>query len=343
MIKRILLRWGLCALSLCSVLYLPSAWASTTLVINTYLPVQHPINTRLLKPWAADVERVTQGRVKVVFPPASIAAPQQMWEAVTGSVVDGAYIFNGNFYRQLPLMQITHLPLGSASAQSMSLALWETYQDFFKPADEYKDVELLALFVIPAGQIYGLNHPIDSVADLRGKKIWAVPGVAAEVMESAQAGVMSTPAAKMSEIVASGMVDGFAGIPEMDASALKVIRYAKFETVVPGGLTSPSFSLILNKQKWQEISPQDRAAIAGVSGEVFARRLSALDQINSKALKNAEADGLKVSVASPKFVKQLRQIAAPIENAWIERAAASHVDGKTALAFYRHAVEVTKK
>lgn len=173
--------------------------------------------------------------------------------------------------------------------------------------------------------------------------MWALPGVAAQVMEATQAGVMSTPAAKMSEIVASGMVDGFAGIPEMDASAMKVIRYAKFETVVPGGLTSPSFSLILNKQKWQEISPQDRAAIVSVSGEVFARRLSALDQVNSKALKKAEADGLKVSVASPSFVQQLLQAAEPIEQAWLKSAEASHVDGKAALAFYRHSVEENKK
>lgn len=343
MCKTILLRWGLFFLSLCSPMFFSPAWASTTLVINTYLPTQHPINVQILKPWAADVARVTQGRVNVVFPPASLAAPQQLWEAVAGRVVDGAYIFNGNFYRQLPLMQLAHLPLGSSTAQSMSVALWNTYQDYFKSANEYKDVELLALFVIPSGEIYGLNHPIDSITDLQGKKIWALPGVAAEMMEAAHAGVMSTPAAKMSEIVAGGMVDGFAGIPEMDASALKVIRYAKFETVVPGGLTSPSFSLILNKRQWQEIAPQDRAAIASVSGEVLARRLGALDQINANALKRAEADGLKVSVASPQFVQQLRQAATPIEDAWLKCAEASHVDGKAALAFYRHSAEGNEK
>ena len=170
MIKRISLRWGLHALSLCSVLCASPAWALTTLVINTYLPAQHPLNAQVLKPWAADVARVTQGRVDIDFPPASLAAPQQLWEAVTGRVVDGAYIFNGNFYRQLPLMQVAHLPFGSSTARSMSVALWKTYQDYFKSANEYKDVELLALFVIPTGQIYGLKHPIDSIETLRGKK-----------------------------------------------------------------------------------------------------------------------------------------------------------------------------
>ncbi|WP_174978063.1 TRAP transporter substrate-binding protein DctP [Pandoraea eparura] len=305
------------------------------MVINTYLPPKYPLNSHVLKAWADDVARVTEGRVRILIPPASLAAPQQLWEAVTGGVVDGAYVFNGNFYRQLPLMQIAHLPLGSTTARGMSVALWRTYQRYFKSANEYRDVELLALFAFPGGQLYGLKHPLNSLADLQGNKVWALPGVAAQVMEAAGAGVMSTPAAKISEIVASGMVDGFAGIPEMDAGALKVIRYARYETVVPGALTSPSFSLILNKKKWQSISPQDRAAIMKVSGEAFAQRLAIFDQINAGARKKAAADGLRVSEASPQFVEALKQLAVPLETAWLGRAARANVDGAAALAFYR--------
>ncbi|WP_322057921.1 TRAP transporter substrate-binding protein DctP [Paraburkholderia sp. J63] len=338
-----LLRWGLLILLACCALHLSLARASTTLVINTYLPAQHPLNTKVLKPWAADVARVTQGRVTVVIPPASLASPQQLWESVTAGVVDGAYVYNGNFYRQLPLMQIAQLPLGSTSASAMSAALWQTYQKFFKNAGEYKEVTLLALFVVPSGQIYGLRHPIDSIDDLRGTKIWTTPGVAAEMMDAARAGVISTPAAKMSEIVASGMVDGFAGIPEMDASALKVMRYARFETVVPGGLTSPSFSLIVNQAKWLHIAPRDRAAIESVSGAALAHRLAALDQINAHAVKTAAAGNLKISEASPQFVAQLRRLAQPIENAWLARAEASNVDGSAALAWYRHAAQAYDK
>ncbi|MDE2120607.1 MAG: hypothetical protein KGJ64_07930, partial [Betaproteobacteria bacterium] len=86
------------------------AQAATTLVINQLLPPGDPFNQQVLRPWAAEVQRVTGGRVVVSLPNAPVAAPEQLWNAVLGGIVDGAYIYNGLYVRQLPLEQITALP-----------------------------------------------------------------------------------------------------------------------------------------------------------------------------------------------------------------------------------------
>ncbi len=312
-----------------------SAHAATTLLINAFLPPPHVFNTKVLKPWAADVEKATDGRVRIVFPPNSVAAPNQLWDTVKSSIVDGAYLFNGNIENKLHLPQLAHLPLGSATSRGMSIALWRTYEKYFKPADEYKEVKLLALFVFPGGQLYGMKGPLNSPEALQGIRMWALPGVPARMMEAAKAGVIATPAAKMSEIIAGGTVDAFAGIPEMDVSGFKVGRYATSETVVPGALSSPSFSLIVNKRKWNSIAPADRDIIMKLSGEAFAKRMGVVDQFNREARAELEKSGVKSSEASPQLMDEFRKLAAPMDKAWIAEAGKLHVNGAEALAYYR--------
>jgi TRAP-type transport system periplasmic protein len=311
------------------------AHAETTLVVNAFLPPQHIFNVDVMRPWAADVERVTQGRVKVVFPPTSIGSPQQQWDVVRKRIVDGAYIFNGLIQNKTSLVQLAHLPLGSSTAEGMSVALWRTYKKYFEQADEYRDVHLLALVVFPAGEIYGLRQPVTSLDSIHGVKFWALPGVASTLMDRGGAGVVATPAAKMSELVAGGTVDGFAGIPEMDAARFNVLRYARYETVVPGGITAPSFSLFVNKQVWDSISKADRDAITALSGEAFAHRMAVIDQVNEKARAQAVAEGLKVVAPPPALVSSLRALAQPMDDQWLANAARLHVDGPAALAYYR--------
>lgn len=311
------------------------ARADTTLVINAFLPPQHTMNTKVLRPWADAVTKATDGRVKVQIPPSSVAAPDQLWNSVRSGVVDGAYLFNGLLPNQLKLMQMAQLPFLGTSAKANSVALWRTYNKYFEADNKYKDVHLLALMVFPAGIMYSLKSPIESESDLRGVKVWALPGVPAKLMEMAKAGVISTAAAKMSEIVAGGMVSAFVGIPDFDAQGFKVIGYAKSATTVPGGFSTPSFSLILNRQKWESISPQDRATITKLSGEAFADRMATFDEVEAAAHAKAVQSGVKYYAAPPQFVAALDKSSVVLTNEWLATAKAENVDGVAALAYYK--------
>lgn len=125
------------------------------------------------------------------------------------------------------------------------------------------------------------------------------------------------------------------GIPDMDAEAFKVIRYAKSATTIPGGLSTPSFSLIVNRQKWESISQQDRDIITKLSGEAFADRMAAFDQVESAAHAAAVQSGLKYQVAAPKLVEELNQGATVLKNEWLANAKKANVNGEEALAYYR--------
>ena len=310
------------------------AQAATTLVINQLLPPGDPFNQQVLRPWAKDVERVTDGRVRISLPNAPMAGPAQLWNAVTGDIVDGAYVFNGLLPRQLPLEQVAALPFVSGTAAATSVALWKTHEKFFARAPEYRSVKLLALFSLPPGEVFSMAKPIVRPGDLRGRRIWALPGVPQRVLVHSHAGVISSPAVQVSELVAGGTVDAVAGIGDYNARAFKILGYMKSETVIPGGLTVPSFSLIINRGKWDSIAPADRKAIEAISGLAFARRMTLITRINQQAREQARKQGVQILQASPALVAELKGYARPLFTQWLASARSLHVDGPAALKYF---------
>jgi TRAP-type C4-dicarboxylate transport system substrate-binding protein len=319
---------------LAAALPLPAA-AQNVILFNSFIQPQHPVNTRVFKPWADEIAKVTEGRVKVEIAPASLAAPPQQLDGVTKGVFDMAYQFHGFLAPRIKLTQLAMLPGVNTTAQGSSLALWRTYEKYFKSVDEFKDVQVLGLFAFQPATIFSLKGPIASVADLKGIKMFAVPGAPATLMEAAGAGVVAAPAVRSYEIISGGTVDAFSGYTVNDAAAFKTLQYAKHVTDIPGGLTSTAFALFINKKKWASIAAADRDAIARVSGEGLARRMGELDVLEARLRNDAAASGLQIKPASDAFAAEMRRLSEPLEKAWLADARSLGVDGAAALAFYR--------
>lgn len=319
-----------------------TARAETTILFNVFTPPTHPIS-QIMKPWAAEIEKATAGRVKLDIPPASLSAPNQQLDSVAKGVADMAFMFHGLMENKVKLSQLAALPGVNTTARGSSIALWRTYDKYFKAADEYKDVHLLGLFVIYPGTIFGMKGPINSVADIKGTKVFGLPGPAASVMEAAGGGVVAAPAVRSFEIISGGTVDAFAGYAPADAFAFKTLQYAKAITDPPGGLTAPSFALFINKKKWQSLSQADRDAISKLSGEALSARFEAADAIDNKVRADAAAQGVVIKPASPAFAAEIARLAAPLVEGWLKTAKAAGVDGDAALAYYKQQAQLAAK
>lgn len=307
---------------------------NTTLLMNSFLAPQHPVTRVVIKPWAEKVTAATEGRVKIDVAPNSLAAPHQQLSSVSKGVFDVAYQFHGLMAEQVKLNQIAHLPFVNTTARGSSMALWRTYERHFAKAGELSDVQVLAMFVLPPGVSFGMDKPILSTADLKGQKIYGLPGVPAKVLEAAGAGVVAAPAARSYEVVSGKTVDAFVGYSVSDADGLKTLPYAKHVTDVPGNLTAPSFVLFMSKKRWDALSARDKDIIRSLSGEAFARNMAVYDELESKARAAAAAGGVKFHQASDAFVQDLRRLSAPLTEAWLADAGKLGVNGKEALDFY---------
>ena len=324
-------------LTLLAAITLPLAAPAQTvdILFNSFIPPQHPANTRVLKPWAEDIVKATEGRVKIEIPSTSLAAPPQQLDGVTKGIFDMGYQFHGFLLDRIKLTQIAHLPFVNTTAKGSSIALWRTYEKYFAKANEFKDVHLLGLWSSTGAAIFSMKSPIDSVRDLSSIKIFSTPGVPAKIMTSSGAGVVAAPSVRSYEIISGGTVDAFTGYSLMDAVSFNTLQYAKSVTYLPGQFTVSAFALFINKKKWASISPKDREIITRMSGETLAARFAAFDELEAKERAEAVAKGVVFLEASPAFVAELTKFAAPIEKDWLADAAKLGVDGPAALAYYK--------
>ncbi|MEN9763769.1 MAG: hypothetical protein RI906_3595 [Pseudomonadota bacterium] len=306
-----------------------------TLLMNSFIGINHPVTTQIFKPWAEDVAKATEGRVKIDIAPTSLSAPPQQLDGVTKGVFDMAYQFHGFLAPKVKLTNVAHLPFVNTTAKGSSIALWRTYEKYFAKANELPDVQVLGMFVALPGPIFAMKSPINAMTDLKGTKMYALPGIPARIFEAAGAGVVAAPAVRSHEVISGGTVDSFAGYSVMDAEAFKTLQYAKHIYDVPGHLTAPAFAFFINKRKWNSISAKDREAIMKLSGEALSARFSAYDVIELKTRADAASRGISIQQASPAFIDELRKLAAPLEAAWLADAASLGVDGKAALQFFK--------
>lgn len=329
------MRKALFAAACITVAGIGSAVAQTTILFNKFAPPPSPTNTQVINPWLKEIERVTEGRVKIVTPSQSLAPPPEQLNMVKNGVADGAFQFNAFLEKSHPLLQIGFLPGTMYSGKANAVALWRTYQKFFAAKDPFSEVKLLGFFASPPGHIYSMDKkPIQSVAELNGKKVWSLPGVTAQAMGLTGASVVPGPAVRMYEVISKGVVDAFCCIEYGDLDAFKVLQYLGAVTEIDGAVFSPTFSVFISNAKWAQISPKDQAAIMAVSGEALARLSAGIDQRNAEVKKRYLAGGGVIVEATRDFNAELRKAWTPLIEKWIANAKTMGVDGQAAFDYY---------
>lgn len=320
------------------------AQAKTRLVVNCFWPPQHFVCQKVLPEWLDSVEEATDGRVKGRILPKSAAKPPEQLAAVESGIADVAVQFNGLIQNVVTGPMVAMNPfISSSNAAGMSQALWETNQKFFP--NEFTTVKLLSQWVISPGELYSqTDTPVNSIEDLKSRKIWALPGPLAAITKKVGAGVVSTPAVKSNEVISRGVVDAHIGLDPQGVRAFQLIPYTKSMTRFQDSIFSTSFSLMINNDKWADISAEDQAAIEAVSGAAFARKAGgAWDKATASALKTFAEKNLTIVDADPAFEQALKDIGQGVTNKWLGKAKAAGIDGQGALDFYVQRVQELSK
>lgn len=313
-----------------------SVSANTRLIVNCFWPPQHFMCTQILPGWIDRVEAATEGRVRGVIPPKSLAAPPEQWDAVAKGIADVAPQFSGFIQNRVQgVLTPMNLFTGIQDAPAMSQALWETHQQYFP--NEYEGIKLLSLWVITPGEVWSqTDDPIMSVEDLQNRKIWALPGSPANLLKGLGSGVVAGPAVQANEIISRGVVDGYIALSPNSVDTFQLIPYTTHRTVFQRGFYTTTFNLLMNEDKWAEISPEDQAAIMSVSGAEFGRFASQFwVDLDAKSLEKIAAEGIETHQAPAEFEQALVEASVALTEGWIEKASAKGIDAQAALDFYR--------
>lgn len=300
---------------------------TVTVRFNLWLPPKHFIVTDIVGGWAAEVARVTEGRVKIENTTASLGAPSRQYQIAADGIADLTWASSGLLAGKFPLQEVMNLPFLGQSAEAASVALWRTYKKHLESKGEYADVKLLGLHAQAPGALLLVKaRKVEKVADLHGLKVRAAPEMV-PIANAMNMTPIALPATEIYPAASKGIIDAMFFSAE-NIAAFNLQNYVKTILSIPGGFYNASFFLVMNKDTWNKISPQDQAAIEAISGEAFARRSGQIwDQQAGKAEQQVRNSGVPMLVANEAFVNDLKSRSANVEAAWVSKANAMGLDG----------------
>ncbi len=310
------------------------ASAQTVLRYSNWLPPTHHVVTEMVQPWAADVEKATEGRVKIQVLPA-LGAPPAHYDLVKNGVADIAFTVHAYTPNRFKLTELSELPFTTDHAVVNSLAYWRTYQKYFAKLNEHEGVVLLGLWTNGPYQLFTKANAFESMDAVKGIKI-RVPGTTVEkITKELGMTPISSPLTEAYEQISRGVIQGMFQQKET-AVAFKMTQHLQTASFVLGGFAHSSQYIVVNDAKWQSLEARDRDAIMKLSGEAMVRRFSTVWQAKEdEAVGKLKEAGVKITEVQGPLLEELRKRLAFVEQEWLADATKKTPDAKAALDEYR--------
>ncbi len=313
-----------------------STWAQTVLKYSRWLPPKHAINVEVLEPWAADVKRVTEGRVTLEFLPKAVATPAAQFDVIHDGLADFGVILPGYTPGRFPMFDLGELPLISSDVSELAPAFYRVYAKYLAPLKPFAGTHVLTVFSTTPNHLLTRSGLVTQMEDTKGMKMRAPSKSSVAIIQAIGAVAIQKPISEMYELAATGVVDGTfnARTAVFDWKLNKVMPYM---TLVKGGIGQPVMAFLVNEKKWNSISAADRDAIMAISGEKLAALAGKSYAAHELAAQQKlSADGMTIKDASPKLMAQLQEALKPLGQAWVDSAKkAGMTNPEAALAEFR--------
>ncbi|MAC81616.1 MAG: ABC transporter substrate-binding protein [Rhodobacteraceae bacterium] len=328
------IKTGLSALALLAMAGVAQA-GDVQLALSSWLPPRHPIVVNAIKPWAEQVEEVTEGRVTVRVLGKPLGSPPAHFDMARDGVADITYgLHSFTQDDRFAGSQLGQFSFLGDDAVSASEAFWTVYTEDLNAREEHAGTHLLGLFTHGPGLLHNNVRKIETPADLEGLKIRVPGGYVGALMEDLGATPLFMSSPEVYEKLSRGVIDGVAFTYEA-LTAFKLTDDIKYSMTVPGGLYNTSWFLVMDEDKWNEISPEDQAAIDAISGLAFAKLVGqAWNDADAAAEEKITEAGIELYPASDEVLEAVKTAASTHEAAWAETLPEGE-DGLAALARFR--------
>ena len=313
-----------------------AAHADVTLVMSSWLPPRHPIVVNAMKPWAREISDVTEGRVTVRVLAKPLGAPPAHYDMARDGVADITYgLHSFTTDDRFERSRIGQFSFIGDDAVSGSTAFWNVYTEMLDAEAEHEGVQVLGLFVHGPGVLHNNVREIETLDDISGLKVRTPGGYIADLMEDLGATTLFMSSGEVYEKLSRGVIDGVTFTYEA-LTAFNLTDDLQYTMRVPGGLYNTTWFLVMNGDKWSEISEEDQEAIMSISGEAFAQRVGeAWNAADEAALEEIREAGIEIHDAPEALLDDIKARAATYEQEWADMIAEDGFDGTAALEAMR--------
>ncbi len=276
--------------SLCLFIVLLATWPSTIyaaqqdvikLTYSIFWPSEH-YQTQVATNWAKEIEKRTNGRVKIVLYPAETLTPAaQTYDGVVKGISDIGQSCLSYTTGRFPVLESIDLPVQFRSSKQGSRVAWEVYKKF-RPK-EFNDTKLLFAFTSSPG-LFQTRKPIRSLEDIKGMRIRCTGGNA-PMVKALEAVPVAIPMPETYFALQRGVCDGTL-CPFESLKGFRLGEVIKYTTEFYVYVTS--FFVSMNLDKWKTLPTDVQRVFEDVSEQWV--------DITGKAWDDADEVGKKYSL-----------------------------------------------
>ncbi|HEX6978235.1 MAG TPA: TRAP transporter substrate-binding protein [Alphaproteobacteria bacterium] len=286
------------------------------LKVSHFLPAVHGIHTDFIEPWARELERRTNNKVKVtVFPGgSSFGDVARQYDQVKAGVIDIAHGLHGIPRGRFPRTSVIDLPFLTENADVATRTLWALYPKYLK--EEYPGVKVLALHAHNGGLIHTREKQITQLADLKGLRIRAPSPAVQMMLEYLGATPVGLPPGQVYENLQKGAIDG-AVFPWDPVASFKLAEVLKYH--LDARTYTVSFFFVMNQRKYDSLPADVKQAIDAISGDALIPKFGPWwNKWDQAGLDQAKARGNVIVRLSDEERNRWRDALTPMTEAYLK-------------------------
>ncbi len=301
-----------------------------TFKLHHFLGAKSPANTKMLEPWARQVEENSGGRVKIeIFPSMTLGGrPPELIQQARDGVVDLIWAVNGYTPGLFPRTEVFELPFVYLNdIKATNLAMYDMFESDLR--QEYKGLEVMFLHV-HAGQAFHMREKaVHTPADVEGLKLRIPTRTGAWVIEALGAAPTAMPVPELPQALQKGVVDG-ALIPWEIIPPLKIQEQTKYQ--VEGfnetRFGTTTFQVSMNKARWDGLPADIQKAFRDASGREWWGKVGEIWRAaDDFGIKLAVEAGNEHIVLTKEQTEAFREKLEPVVQRWIKEVSPQGIGG----------------
>jgi len=316
----------LCVFTLSS--SVPAQTKPIELTYSIFFPAPHK-NTVLATQWAEEINKRTNGRVKItMFPGGTLTPADKCYDGVVKGLSDIGMSVLAYTKGRFPLTEVIDLPLGYKSGLAAT-KLVNAYYKKFKPK-EFNDTKVLYLHAHGPGILH-TKKPVKSLEDLKGMKIRST-GTAAKIVKALGAAPVAMPMPETYDALQKGIAEGVM-CPIEALEGWKLGEVVSSTTLNYGSAYTIAFFVVMNKEKWNSLPPDIQKVFEEVSEEWIEKTGKAWDEIDKSGMEFVKKRGNTIIALTKEEDERWVKAVRPVLDDYVKAMKEKGLPGEEALKF----------
>jgi TRAP-type C4-dicarboxylate transport system substrate-binding protein len=306
----------------------PAQCQPVELTYSIFFPATHG-HTLLATEWAKEVEKRTNGAVKInMFPGATLTPADQCYDGVVKGISDIGMSVLSYTKGRFPLCEVIDLPLGFKNG-TQATKLCNAFNEKFKPK-ELDNVKIMYMHGHGPGILH-TKKPVSKIEGLKGMKIRCT-GTSAKIVTALGATPVAMPQTETYDALQKGVAEGM-------LSPIETLKGWKFAEVISsttrnlGSSYTVGFFVAMNKKKWDALPKDVQDTIEAINREWIDKTGATWDQLDQAGTEFTLSKGNKIIELSKEEDERWAKAVHPMFDEYVQAMKAKGLPGDEALNF----------